>query len=98
MEQAEQDAIDARRWRAVCMRHGVAMTRMATGSSSYSSHKKQAILDAWADMAAAEVEGFDPDAYRAEVEERIAEFERNEQTHNAGSNGPSGVAAKVRVD
>ncbi len=68
MGQAEQDAIDARRWRAVCTRHGVAMTRMATGSGSYSSHKKQAILDAWADMAAAEVEGFDPDAFRAENE------------------------------
>lgn len=71
----ERDAADARRWRAVCTRHGVALTRLATGSGSYHSNKKQAILNAWADMAAAEVEGFDPDAYRQEVEERIADLE-----------------------
>lgn len=68
---------DARRWRAICRRHGAAMTRLATGSSSYRSDKKQAALDAWADAAAAEVAAFDPEAWlREDVPARIAELER----------------------
>lgn len=77
MEATNQNAIDARRWRAVKQRHVAVITRIATGSTSYSSAKAPAILDAWADMAAAEIEAFDPDAYRAEVGERIKEFEKS---------------------
>lgn len=64
-------AADARRWRAVRQRHAVALTCLATGSGAYSSHTAPAILDAWADMAAAEIEAFDPEAYRAEIAERL---------------------------
>lgn len=74
---ANQDAIDARRWRAVRQRYGVALCRMATDSMSYSSDKAPALLDAWADMAAAEIEAFDPKKWMdEEVPARIAELER----------------------
>lgn len=72
---------DARRWRAICRRHGAALTRLATESGSYHSDKKQAVLDAWADAAAAEVEAFDPDTWlREDVPARIAELEREAPT------------------
>ena len=67
---------EAARWRGIKQRHSVALVRLATGSGSYSSGKASGLLDAWADMAAAEVDAFDPDAYLAEVDARIAEFER----------------------
>ena len=76
MEQAEQDAIDARRWRAVRKRYASALCRLATDSCSYSSAKAPALLDAWADMAAAEIEAFDPEHWmNVEVPERISELE-----------------------
>lgn len=78
MEQAEQDSIDARRWRAVRKRYASALCRLATDSTSYSSAKAPALLDAWADMAAAEVEAFDPEKWmREEVPARIAELKRS---------------------
>lgn len=77
MEQAEQDAIDARRWRAVRKRYAFALCRMATDSANYSSAKAPALLDAWADRAAAEIEAFDPEHWmNVEVPARIAELER----------------------
>jgi hypothetical protein len=77
MEQAEQDAIDARRWRAVRKRYASALCQLATDSRSYSSVKAPALLDAWADMAEAEIEAFDPEHWMSvEVPERIAELER----------------------
>lgn len=77
MDQAEQDAIDARRWRAVRKRYASALCRLATYSTSYSSVKAPALLDAWADMAAAEIEAFDPEHWmNVEVPARIAELER----------------------
>lgn len=72
-------AADARRWRAVRQRHAAALTRLATGSGAYISHKAPAILDAWADMAAAKIEAFDPDAYHAEIAERLEAFEKAER-------------------
>lgn len=77
LKQAEQDAIDARRWRALKKRYARALCRLATDSHNYSSAKSSAILDAWADRAAAEVEAFDPAHWLGvEVPERIAELER----------------------
>lgn len=77
MEQAEQDAIDARRWRAVRARYTCSLCRLATNSVSYSSEKAPALLDAWADMAAAEIEAFDTEKWmNEEVPARIAELER----------------------
>ena len=67
----QQDSVDARRWRAVRRRYSVRLCRMATGSVSYSSNGVDAILDAWADMAHAEMAAFDPDTYRKEVEAQI---------------------------
>lgn len=68
-------AADARRWRALKQRHGMALVRLATGSTSYSTTSAPALLDAWADMAAAELEAFDPEKYAStEVPERIAEL------------------------
>lgn len=78
MEQAEQDAIDARRWRAVRKRYASSLCRLATDSTSYSSVKAPALLDAWADMAAAEIEAFCAERWMdMEVPERIAELERD---------------------
>jgi len=74
----EELAADARRWKAIKQRHSIALVRLATGSGSYNSSKAPAILDAWADMAAAEIEAFDPDAYLKEIESRIAAFEASE--------------------
>ena len=74
--QANQDAQDARRWRAVRKRYGIALCRLATGSASYSSVKAPALLDAWADMAAAEIEAFDREHWmNVEVPQRIAQLE-----------------------
>ena len=67
----QQDSVDALRWRAVKLRHSVALCRVATNSVSYSSEKVSALLDAWADMAHAEMDAFDPDTYRKEVEAQI---------------------------
>ena len=61
------DKLDAQRWRAVKKRYSVRLCHMATGSVSYSSDKVDSVLDAWADMAHAEMDAFDPDAYRAEM-------------------------------
>lgn len=73
MENVEQDVIDARRWRAVRQRYASALCRLATDSRSYSSAKAPALLDAWADMAAAEIEAFDPEHWmNVEVPERLA--------------------------
>lgn len=62
MNQEEQDAVDARRWRAVRTRYPYSLCRLATGGSrSYSSTKAPELVDAWADRAADEVEAFDAD-------------------------------------
>ena len=50
------DAIDARRWRAIRIRHAVALCRIATDGDSYSNVRSPMLLDAWADLAAAELE------------------------------------------
>lgn len=72
MEQVEQDAIDAKRWRAIRERHAVHLCRLATGSSSYNSDKAPGLLDAWADMVAHEVDAFDRDHWRdVELPNRI---------------------------
>ena len=63
----QQDIVDAQRWRAVKLRHPAALCRLATNSVSYSSDKVDALLDAWADMARAEMDAFDPDTFRKEV-------------------------------
>lgn len=77
MEQAEQDAIDARRWRAVRTRYGCSLCRLATDSASYSNEKAPALLDAWADMAAAEIAAFDADHWmNVEVPATIADLDR----------------------
>lgn len=77
MEQAEQDMIDARRWRAVRTLYGCSLCRLATDSTSYSSEKAPTLLDAWADMAAAEIEAFDVDHWmNVEVPATIADLER----------------------
>lgn len=77
MGQEEQDAIDARRWRSVRKRYASALCRLATDSLSYSSAKAPDLLDAWADMAAAEIDAFDQEHWmNVEVPERIAELER----------------------
>lgn len=77
-QRVEELEADARRWKAIKQRHSIALVRLATGSGSYNSSKAPAILDAWADMAAAEIEAFDPDAYLKEIESRIAAFEASE--------------------
>lgn len=61
LTQEEQDAVDARRWRAVRTRYQYSLCRLASGSSSYSSTNALVLLDAWADGAADEVEPFDSD-------------------------------------
>lgn len=72
-----QDAVDARRWRAVRKRYARALCRLATDSTSYSSDKSPALLDAWADMAAAEIEAFAPEHWmNVEVPQRIEELKR----------------------
>lgn len=83
---SSQDAADARRWRAVRKRYAVSLCRLATGSVSYSSVKAPALLDAWADMAAAEVDAFDAEKWRnEEVPARIAELqERIARSEQAG--------------
>lgn len=45
-------------------RYAVSLCHLATGSVSYSSAKAPALLDAWADMAAAEMEAFDAEKWR----------------------------------
>lgn len=72
-----QDAIDARRWRALKQRHGVKLLRMATGSVAYSSERAPALLDAWADMAVAEIEAYDPDLWRRETDAQLKAMERD---------------------
>lgn len=75
MEQAEQDAIDAKRWRAIRERHAVHLCRLATGSGSYDSDKAPGLLDAWAAMVAHEVAAFDRDHWRdVELPARITEI------------------------
>jgi hypothetical protein len=77
MGKMEQDAIDARRWRAIRERHAVHLCRLATGSSSYSSDKTPGLLDAWADLVAHEVDAFDRDQWRdVELPNRISELKR----------------------
>lgn len=58
-ESETQDAIDARRWRSVKAKHCLALTRLATGESNYSSVKTPAVLDAWADLAFAEIDALE---------------------------------------
>lgn len=83
-DQNKQDVIDARRWRAIRERHASALCRIVTGSRDYNSAKAPALLDAWADAAAAEVEAFDPEHYwGVEVPARIAELERDALLHGA---------------
>lgn len=74
-ESSAQDAIDARRWRALKQRHAYALVRLATGGTSYNSEKAPAILDAWADVAIAEIKSFDPVAWHKESSKRIEELE-----------------------
>lgn len=70
-----QDEMDARRWRAVRQRYACSLCRLATDSASYSSTKAPALLDAWADMAAAEVEAFDPEHWiNVEVPATVADL------------------------
>lgn len=68
-----QDSIDARRWRAIKQRHAVVLCRLATGSAAYSSEKAPALIDAWADMVAIQVEAHDQELWRAEINERAVE-------------------------
>lgn len=76
MDQTEQDAIDAGRWRAVKARHAVALCRIATGSTRYSSAKAPALLDTWADTAVQEIATFDANKWMLQdVPARIAELQ-----------------------
>lgn len=76
MVAGQDDAKDAARWRAVKKRHGMALVHLATGSRSYSSSGAPLLLDAWADMADAEIKAFDPEKWiNEEVPERLAELE-----------------------
>ena len=75
MTNETQDMIDARRWRALKQRHGVKLLRVATGSVAYSSERAPALLDAWADMAAAEIEAHDPDLWSREIEAQLKAME-----------------------
>ena len=71
-EDSEAVKKDALRWRGVKARHGMSLVRLATSSGAYNSAKKDAILDAWADLAASEVDAFDKDAWHEEVLDLIA--------------------------
>jgi hypothetical protein len=75
VKELEACSADASRWRAIKFRHSVALCRLATGSVSYSNAKAPALLDAWADMASAEIEAFDPEKYmNEEIPERLKEL------------------------
>ncbi len=77
-----QDEMDARRWRAVRQRYAGSLCRLATDSRSYSSVKAPALLDAWADMAAAEVEALDPDHWiNVEVPAIVADLKAQGYDH-----------------
>lgn len=78
MNDIEQLRQDARRWNAVKRRHGMALVELATGNRSYASHQADAILDGWADRAAHDIEAFDPQAYRQDVEARLQALERQD--------------------
>jgi hypothetical protein len=90
VDQQRQDAQDAARWRGVKARHGMCLVRLATGSTGYSSAKKDGILDAWADMAVAEVDAFDPEAHREDVRARIQELESVRGLRRTGLAGGKG--------
>lgn len=86
MTQEELDAIDARRWRALKKRHAVALCRIATGNVSFSSIKAPALLDAWADMAVAEIEAFDHEHWiNVEVPARISELQKELSQEEPGA-------------
>lgn len=54
------DAEDAKRWRAVCARHGASLVRRFVDTSgNFSSVTKKAQLDAWADAAAKDIAEWD---------------------------------------
>ncbi len=86
MEQAEQDALDARRWRAVRTRYAHALCRLTTDSPHYNTATAPAVLDAWADAACAEIEAFNPAHWiNVEVPRRTEELQRElEHIEHAG--------------
>jgi len=70
----ERDALDAARWRAVKARHAMRLVRLATNSGGYNSARAPAILDAWADMAKAEIEALS-ERHRKYIAQRIVDLQ-----------------------